>query len=68
MKIELMEDGLDEALRDIQNYLGKALSEKNKHKKDLMISHAYGIAEAIYKMVTMRIEDDGEGTEEVQCE
>ena len=64
MKIELMEDGLDEAINDIRYYLGLALNTKDKKKKDLMISHAHGIADAIYKMVTTREEDDEKDKEE----
>ena len=51
MKIELIEDGLDEAISDIRDYLGLALNTKDKKKKDLMISHAHGIADAIYKIM-----------------
>ena len=64
MKIELMEDGLDDAISIIRDYLGLALSTKDKKKKDLMISHAHGIADAIYKMVTTREEDEGKEKEE----
>ena len=66
MKIELMEDGLDEAINDIRDYLGLALGTKDKKKKDLMISHAHGIADAIYKMVTTREEDDEKDKEETE--
>lgn len=66
MKIELMEDGLDEAINNIRDYLGLALNTKDKKKKDLMISHAHGIADAIYKMVTTREEDDKKDKEETE--
>lgn len=66
MKIELMEDGLDDAISVIRDYLGLALSTKDKKKKDLMISHAHGIADAIYKMVTTREEDDEKDKEETE--
>ena len=36
MKIELMEDGLDEAINDIRDYLGLALSTKDKKKKKIL--------------------------------
>lgn len=57
MKIKLMEDGLDDAIRGIQDYLEQALATRDRTKKDIMISHARGIADAIYKMVTTREED-----------
>ena len=66
MKIELMEDGLDDAISDIRYYLGLALNTKDKKKKDLMISHAHGIADAIYRMVTTREEDDEKDKEETE--
>ena len=58
MKIELMEDGLDNSISAIREYLEQALDTRDRKKKDLMISHARGIADAIYKMVTTREEDD----------
>lgn len=64
MKIELMEKGFDDAINDIRDYLELALSTKDKKKKDLMISHARGIADAIYVMVTIREEDEEKEKEE----
>ena len=60
MKIELMEKGFDDAINDIRDYLGLALNTKDKKKKDLMISHAHGIADAIYVMVKVRDDEKKE--------
>jgi len=57
MKFVLMEDGFDEAVNDIRGYLKKALETKNTKEKNLMIAHASGIANAIYKLVTTREEE-----------
>lgn len=63
MKIELMEDGLDNAINDIRIHLKRALETKNRKEKNLMISHALGVADAIYKMVTTREEEEKDAEE-----
>lgn len=53
MKIELLEGGLDEAIRDIQIHLDQAVLTKNRRKKDLNIAYAQGVVNAIYRMTNV---------------
>ena len=65
LKLEILDDGIDNILRDIKEDLYSVVGKsKSKKEKDDMIYKTIGAIRTLYYTIAVREVDDGASTEE----